>query len=59
MNNSDMTPAMASTIRVLNLLTSSAGFDASKVIQYTPVQYSTVQYNISRLGLSGACCSFF
>eukprot|EP00752_Nemacystus_decipiens_P006370 g5742.t1 len=32
MSNSEMTPAMASTIRVLNLLTSSAGFDASKII---------------------------
>lgn len=35
MNNSEMTPAMASTIRVLNLLTSSAGFDASKVCKRT------------------------
>ncbi len=30
-NNPEMTPAMASTFRVLNLLTSSAGYDAGKV----------------------------
>lgn len=31
MNNADVTPAMRSTIRVLNLLTNSAGFDTGKV----------------------------
>ncbi|CAM9145939.1 unnamed protein product [Ascophyllum nodosum] len=32
MRNADVTPAMSSTIRVLNLLTNSAGFDAGKII---------------------------
>ncbi|CAM9272419.1 unnamed protein product [Sphacelaria rigidula] len=32
MAHSDMTPAMQSAIRVVNLLTSSAGFDAGKII---------------------------
>ncbi|CAM9657500.1 unnamed protein product [Ectocarpus sp. 4 AP-2014] len=32
MANKDVTPAMASTARVVNLLTSSAGFDAGKII---------------------------
>ncbi|CAM9117437.1 unnamed protein product, partial [Hapterophycus canaliculatus] len=32
MQSSEMTPTMASTIRVLNLLTGSAGFDAGKII---------------------------
>lgn len=31
LSHSDMTPAMSSAVRVLNLLTSSAGFDAGKV----------------------------
>lgn len=31
-NHSDMTPAMQSAIHVINLLTSSAGFDAGKII---------------------------
>lgn len=32
LGHSDITPAMSSTIRVLNLLTSSAGFDSGKVL---------------------------
>lgn len=31
MNNADVTPAMRSTIRVVSLLTNSAGFDTGKV----------------------------
>lgn len=30
-NHSDMTPAMQSAVRVVNLLTNSSGFDAAKV----------------------------
>lgn len=32
LGHSDITPAMSSTIRVLNLLTSSAGFDSGKIL---------------------------
>ena len=32
LGHSDITPAMSSTIRVLNVLTSSAGFDSGKVL---------------------------
>lgn len=39
MTHSDMTPAMQSTVRVVNLLTNSTGFDAGKVI--ITIEHST------------------